>query len=117
MSLELQLISPIAFVKDKDVYRGFLGTLLQDLDNDILFVPEKMRVLSIVLISAMKHKNIEEYIKPDDLLAYLSLVKRKFENLAISTENINIQEAIECLNDILFLMRFIGVQANLEEYV
>lgn len=107
---ELEFLLPLAFAKDVEIFKLFLEVFLFDFQNDILFDHRKVNMMSFILIGAMKNKNFNQYCSTDDLLTCLKILKPKIEDLSVTAGNINLQEAMTSLNNILFLMGFIGAK-------
>ena len=116
-SNELSSLLPLSFVQDVDIFRAFMGALLVDLRSDVLFEPSKVRMLSFFLINAMRNKNFNDYVKVDDLIQCLKTLKPMIEDLSITSGNLNLQEAMNSLNDILYLMGFIGASGVKGDYL
>ena len=64
-----------------------LESVLKDINSDILFDKDKIKMLSSVIFGAMKNKNIEDYLSPDDLAICLEIVKQKIGKLTITKSN------------------------------
>ena len=48
---DLRAIIPIAFIQEPELYRRLLESFLRDLDNDILFDPEKIEIHQPVVMT------------------------------------------------------------------
>ena len=58
----------------------------------------------------MQNKNIEDYLSPDDLAICLEMVKSKISKLTITKTNENLQQSLDALNNLLYIMGLIGVK-------
>lgn len=98
---------PISFIREPVRYRRFLDYFLIGFENDRLIEPRKIRILSCLLLGALKNEHILNFFDTDDLIVCLSSIKSKLKNMSIDEDNQNLQATLDALSTVLYLMGMI----------
>ena len=104
---QLEELVPISLIRDPKRYRRFLDAFLIDFENDKLFEPRKVQILSCLLLGAMRNEDVSNFFDTDDLLVCLQGLKNKLKNLSVDEDNRNLQAGLDSLSTVVYLMGII----------
>lgn len=84
---DLETLIPISLIREPSRYRRFLDYFLMGFENDKLFEPRKIKILSCLLLGALKNEQIINYFDTDDLIVCLGTIKSKLSMMSIDEDN------------------------------
>ena len=91
---------PIAYINNGQLNKKFLGAVLKNIKEEILFQPEKVNLLKNIVLYG---KGCSNGLTDDDVLMCIKTVVEKIKLLTITNKNENIQVAMDSLCDLLYV--------------